>query len=184
MTKEIESDATKGSRSDRWYLSLVSTPSKAKQAVWLDPTAIYINSAAYQDLLDDLINDLQSAEFDIVVGIEEMGYPLGVGLATRRNVGFMPISKANTSSVDINNMELATDIFNSGTRVLLVQPWIEKGRTIEGAIRVINRQGGAVTGIAAIAIKENLRTLHYRDRYVCASAVVRGSVWQSLCNAS
>lgn len=195
MNKQTAEATALGPRDDRWYLSIMSPNTKGDKFAWLDPTSIYINARAFQDLLDDLIEDLASVEFDVVAGLDAMGFVLGAGLATRRNVGFLPIRKAGKLCVDtdsvefgnysgrIQNMEMRTPAFDAGTRVLLADQWVETGGTMDGAIRLVERQQGVVAGMAAIAIEENERTLGYRKSYPCASAVVPGSTWQTQCNA-
>ncbi|MFK7997393.1 MAG: phosphoribosyltransferase family protein [Granulosicoccus sp.] len=195
MSQMSAKDPAQGPRDNRWYLSLMSPNTKGEKFAWLDPTSIYINARAFQDLLDDLTEDLKAVEFDVVAGLDAMGFVLGAGLATRRNVGFLPIRKAgklcvDTDSVEFGNysgriqdMEMRTPAFAAGTRVLLADQWVETGGTIDGAIRLVERQEGTVAGIAAIAIEENERTLGYRNQYPCASAVVPGSTWQTQCNA-
>lgn len=54
---------------------------------------------------------------------------------------------------------------------------------MDGAIRLVERQGGKVVGLAAVAIEENTVTDTYRARYRCVSGVVQGSRWQAECNA-
>ena len=195
MKNQSTRDSVLGSRDNRWYLSIMSPNTKGDKFAWLDPTSIYINAKAFQDLLDDLEEDLASVEFDVVAGLDAMGFVLGAGLATRRNVGFLPIRKAgklcvDTDSVEFGNysgrtqdMEMRTPAFAPGTRVLLADQWVETGGTMDGAIRLVERQQGVVVGMAAIAIEENERTLGYRERYTCATAVVPGSTWQTQCNA-
>lgn len=73
--------------------------------------------------------------------------------------------------------------FAAGTRVLLADQWVETGGTMDGAIRLVERQGGVVAGMVAIAIEDNARTKGYRDSFQCISAVVPGSRWQKECNA-
>lgn len=195
MSNQNKQDLSLGPRDDRWYLSLMSPNTKGDRFAWLDPTSIYINANAFEDLLDDLVEDLKSVEFDVVAGLDAMGFVLGAGLATRRNVGFLPIRKAgklcvDTDSVEFGNysgriqdMEMRTPAFAAGTRVLLADQWLETGGTMDGAIRLVERQQGVVAGIAAIAIEENERTAGYREQYSCVSAVVPGSSWQTQCNA-
>ncbi len=195
MNSQTSSDAGLGPRDDRWYLSIMSPNTKGDKFAWLDPTSIYINSKAFQDLLDDFEADLASVEFDVVAGLDAMGFVLGAGLAARRNVGFLPIRKAGKLCVDtdsvefgnysgrIQNMEMRTPAFPSGTRVLLADQWVETGGTMDGAIRLVEQQDGVVAGLAAIAIEENEATNGYRERFPCASAVVPGSKWQTQCNA-
>lgn len=73
--------------------------------------------------------------------------------------------------------------FAPGTRVLLADQWVETGGTMDGAIRLVERQEGVIAGLVAIAIEENERTTGYRKLYPCVSAVVPGSRWQTECNA-
>ena len=195
MSNQANSNDTKGPRDDRWYLSIMSPNTKGEKFAWLDPTSIYINAAAYQDLLDDLIADLSEVKFDVVAGLDAMGFVLGAGLAARCNVGFLPIRKAgklcvDTDAVEFNNysgktqdMEMRTPAFDAGTKVLLVDQWVETGGTMDGAIRLVEAQQGVVAGLVAIAIEENERTIAYREKYSCVSAVMPGSRWQSECNA-
>ena len=190
-----ENTPNKGPRDDRWYLSIMSPNTKGEKFAWLDPTSIYINAAAFHDLLDDLEADLAGVEFDVVAGLDAMGFVLGAALAARRGVGFLPIRKAGKLCVDTDNvsftnysgrtqdMEMRLPAFAAGTRVLLVDQWVETGGTMDGAIRLVERQDGVVAGIAAVAIEDNERTAEYRRKYTCAAAVVPGSKWQDECNA-
>lgn len=184
-----------GPRDDRWYLSLMSPNTKGPQFAWLDPTSIYINASAFQDLLDDLVNDLDGVSCDVVAGLDAMGFVLGAGLAARLGVGFLPIRKAGKLCIDTDrvsfsnysgrtqDMEMRLPAFAPGTRVLLADQWIETGGTMRGAVELIERQQGEVVAMAAIAIEENEQTTQYRQQYHCVSAVVPGSAWQTQCNA-
>lgn len=187
--------SNKGPRDDRWYLNIMAPNTKGPKFAWLDPTSIYINGAAFHDLLDDLVEDLKGIDCDVVGGLDAMGFVLGSALATRLGVGFLPIRKAGKLCVDTDkvsfsnysgrtqDMEMRTPAFAPGTRVLLADQWVETGGTMDGAIRLVERQGGIVTGIAAVAIEENPVTDGYRKTYRCASGVVQGSRWQAECNA-
>ena len=185
----------KGPREDRWYLNIMAPNTKGEKFAWLDPTSIYINAAAFNDLLDDLCADLERVEFDVVAGLDAMGFVLGAALATRREVGFLPIRKAgklcvDTDRVEFGNysgrtqgMEMRLPAFAPGDRVLLVDQWIETGGTMDGGLRLVERQKGIVAGMVAIAIEDNERTREYRTAFPCVSAVVPGSRWQEDCNA-
>lgn len=184
----------KGPRDDRWYLNIMAPNTKGDKFAWLDPTSIYINAAAFNDLLDDLVADLKGIEFDVVAGLDAMGFVLGAALATRRGVGFLPIRKAGKLCVDTDkvsfgnysgrtqDMEMRQPAFAAKDRVLLVDQWIETGGTMDGAVRLVERQNGIVAGMVAIAIEDNARTQSYRAAMPCISAVVPGSKWQAECN--
>ncbi|MEL6767206.1 MAG: phosphoribosyltransferase family protein [Pseudomonadota bacterium] len=185
----------KGPRADRWYLRLMAPNTKGPQFAWLDPTSIYINGDAFNDLLDDLLADLDGHAIDVVGGLDAMGFVLGAALAARLGVGFLPIRKAGklcveTDRVSFTNysgrtqdMEMRLPAFAPGTRVLLVDQWVETGGTMRGAIGLVGRQEGVVAGLVAIAIEENAQTAELRARHACFSAVVPGSRWQAECNA-
>ncbi|MCB1378622.1 MAG: adenine phosphoribosyltransferase [Alphaproteobacteria bacterium] len=189
MTKD------KGPRDDRWYLNLMAPNTKGPKFAWLDPTSIYINGDAFHDLLDDLVADLAGVKADVVGGLDAMGFVLGSALATRLGVGFLPIRKAGKLCVDTDkvsfsnysgrtqDMEMRLPAFAAGTKVLLADQWVETGGTMDGAIRLVERQGGVVAGIAAVAIEENAVTKGYRGKYRCVAGVVPGSRWQTECNA-
>jgi adenine phosphoribosyltransferase len=120
---------------------------------------------------------------------------LGSALATRLGIGFLPIRKAGKLCVEtdkvsfgnysgrVQDMEMRKPAFAPGTKVLLADQWVETGGTMDGAIRLVERQGGKVVGLAAVAIEENDATTAYRQKYKCVSGVVQGSRWQSECNS-
>jgi adenine phosphoribosyltransferase len=184
----------KGPRNDRWYLSLMAPNTKGERFAWLDPTSIYINGSAFADLLDDLVADLDGLTVDVVAGLDAMGFVLGSALATRLGVGFLPIRKAGKLCVETDrvaftnysgrnqDMEMRKPAFAPGTKVLIADQWIETGGTVDGAVRLVERQDGRVVGLAAIAIEENAATDAYRAAYRCVSGVVQGSGWQAECN--
>ncbi len=179
---------------NRWYLNIMSPNTKGEKFAWLDPTSIYINGDAFHDLLDDLVADLEPVTCDVVGGLDAMGFVLGSALATRLGVGFLPIRKAgklcvDTDSVTFSNysgrtqdMEIRKPAFAAGTKVLLVDQWVETGGTMDGAIRLVEQQGGEVAGLVAIAMEENEKTAGYRKKFPCITAVLPDSDVQQQCN--
>ncbi|MEL7256735.1 MAG: phosphoribosyltransferase family protein [Pseudomonadota bacterium] len=184
----------KGPRDDRWYFKLMSPNTKGPKFAWLDPTSIYINQRAFQDLLTDLLADLDAIEFDVVGGLDAMGFVLGAALAARRDVGFLPVRKAGKLCVDTDkvsftnysgrtqDMEMRLPAFAPGTRVLLVDQWIETGGTMEGAIDLVTRQDGVVAGLVAIAMEDTPRASMLRDTHEVVTAIQPGTKWQEECN--
>ncbi len=184
----------KGMRDNRWYLNIMSPNTKGEKFAWLDPTSIYINTNAFIDLLDDLLDDLEEIDCDVIAGIDAMGFVLGSALAARLRKGFLPIRKegklcVDTKKVDFVNyskrnqfMEIRFPAFEAGTKVIIVDQWVETGGTMGAAIRLIEQQGGLVKGVIALAIEENDNTKKLRNDYKCFSAVVPGSEWQKQCN--
>ena len=178
----------------RWYLNIMSPNTKGEKFAWLDPTSIYINGDAFHDLLDDLVADLEPVTCDVVGGLDAMGFVLGSALATRLGVGFLPIRKAGKLCVDTDSatfsnysgrtqdMEMRKPAFAAGTKVLLVDQWIETGGTMDGAIRLVQQQGGKVAGLVAIAMEDNEKTASYRKKFPCITAVLPDTDLQQQCN--
>ena len=181
-------------RIGRWSLNIMSPNTKGEKFAWLDPTSIYINGEAFHALLGDLMVELKNIKCDVVAGLDAMGFVLGSALATKLGVGFLPIRKAGklcveTDSVTFSNysgrtqdMEIRQPAFAEGTKVLLVDQWIETGGTMGGAICLIERQGGNVVGLVAIAMEDNERTSEFRRNFQCVTAVKHNSDLQTQCN--
>ena len=189
-----KTDFAEQTNGDRWYLNIMSPNTKGEKFAWLDPTSIYINGEAFHDLLDDLVSDLETVECDVVGGVDAMGFVLGAALATRLDVGFLPIRKAGKLCVDTDstsfsnysgrtqNMEMRKPAFSTGTKILLVDQWIETGGTMGGAIRLVEKQGGKVAGLVAIAMEDNEKTASYRKKFPCVTAVLPNTNLQQQCN--
>lgn len=181
-------------RAERWYLSRMAPNVKGETFAWLDPSAIYLNAQSFHALVDDLAVPFAADAIELVAGLDAMGFILGTAIATRLGTGVLTIRKAGklpvvADAVDFTNysgrtqqMEMRKPAFRPGTRVLLVDQWVETGGTMTGAIELIERQGGVVGGIAAVCIEENAATTALRAKYKCVSAVMSGSAIQEQCN--
>ena len=68
-------------------------------------------------------------------------------------------------------MEVRKNGFLPGTRVLIVDQWIETGGTMSAAIELIERQKGVVAGAAVICVESNPRTAELCQKYKVAHVV-------------
>jgi len=180
--------------SERSYLRKMAPTVKGDTFAWLDPSAAYINGRAFAQMVDDLVHPFRTVPVDVVAGIDAAGYILGAALATRLGTGILTVRKAGklpvpTEEVEFINyskrtqsLELRKPAFRPGTRVLLVDQWVETGGTMGAAIELIERQGGVIAGIATVAIEENPQTSALREAYFCVSSVLSGSEYQTQCN--
>ena len=185
----------KGPRDDRWYFSIMAPNTKGDKFAWLDPTSIYINGRAYHDLLDDLCEEIDPKEVDVVAGLDAMGFVLAAAIAARINCGFLPIRKAGKLCVDTDSasmtnysgrtqlMEMRLPAYAPGTRVLLVDQWVETGGTMNGAVQLVEQQKGLVAGMVAIVMEDNENTAKYREKYKCITAIQPNTKWQDQANA-
>ena len=177
-----------------WYLSRISPNTKGGKFAWCDPSSMYIKAESFSSLVDDLIETLNLKDIDLVTGIDAMGFVLASAIATRIKKGFLPVRKAGkipveTSSVSFTNysqrtqdMEIRNPAFKPGTRVLIVDQWVETGGSMEAAIELIEGQKGIVAGLACVCMEENERTQKLRQKYKCSTAVLPGTEIQEQCN--
>lgn len=177
-----------------WYLPLMAPNVRGERFAWLDPSSIYINASAFHALVDDLVAPFDPSGIDVVAGFDAMGFVLGSAIAIRLGKGFLTIRKAgkipvDTDAVDFVNytgrtgrMEMRRPAFAPGTRVLLVDQWVETGGTMDAGIRLVERQGGVVAGVAAVCIEETGGGAACRGRYRCSTAVLPGTAEQDQCN--
>ena len=194
VCREVGAGAPEPSAAAGWYLPLMAPNVRGERFAWLDPSTIYIDARAFHALIDDLIAPFEPSQIDVVAGFDAMGFVLGTAIATRFGKGFLTIRKAGkvpveTDVVDFVNysgrtqqMEMRKPAFAPGTRVLLVDQWVETGGTMGAGIRLVERQGGVVAGIAAVCIEESDTGAGYRGRYRCSTAVIPGTVEQEQCN--
>ena len=98
---------------------------------------------------------------DCIVGIESRGFIIGTALATRQRMGFIPIRKkgklpGNVVGVNYSleygedRLEMQSDVFTKGTRVLLVDDLLATGGTVKAASQLIEKVGGNLVGCAFV----------------------------------
>ncbi len=88
-----------------------------------------------------------------------------------RKGGKLPVAAITSSFVDYTkkekSLEMRADAIPKGTRVLLVDEWIETGAQAQAAVDLIERQGGIVAGIASIKMDDCAAVRRLRKRYNC-----------------
>lgn len=144
-----------------------------------DVTPIFAEPAAFAALVDDMIAPFRGAGVQRVAGTDALGFIVGTALALRLGVGFVPIRKGGKLPVrnervsftdytgNEKSLELRAVPWPVGTRVLLVDEWIETGATAQAAVELIERASGVVVGIAAIAFRRNEKTAPLWAKYPC-----------------
>ncbi len=160
------------------YLQRIDTDTQGPR---YDVTPLFADYDAFSSLVADLLGHFADVEFDCVAAIDAIGFVLGAAMAIRaekgivliRKVGKLPVQTITASFVDYTNqvksLEIRADAFPLGTRVLLVDEWIETGAQVQAAIELIEQQGGIVAGVASINMDENDLTQRLRKEYNCCT---------------
>lgn len=142
-----------------------------------DVTPLFADFESFSALVEELLAQSSTIEFDYVAGIDALGFILGTALSFRALKGFIPIRKGGklpveTLSVNFvdysgqeKSLEIRADAIKPGARVLLVDEWIETGAQVNAAIELIERLKGVVIGIATINIDENKETEKLKKKY-------------------
>ncbi|MFC1850602.1 phosphoribosyltransferase family protein [candidate division CSSED10-310 bacterium] len=142
-----------------------------------DITPLFSHFADFNALVDDLVASLSGTEIDLVAGIDALGFILGTALAQKLKVGIMPVRKGGKLPVESDRiafrdytgqtkeLEIRRDVLCPGTRVLIVDEWIETGAQVTAAISLIEGCGALVAGIATINMDVNNSTEPISSKY-------------------
>jgi len=136
-----------------------------------DLTPLFRDPAAFEQVLAD-IADRWAGQVDVVAGVEARGFIIGAPLALRMRLGFVPIRKAgklpgdtHSRSYDLEygtaTIEVTTDAFTAGHRVLLVDDVLATGGTAAAACDLVEGAGAQVVGFEVLL---ELSFLHGRDK--------------------
>jgi adenine phosphoribosyltransferase len=132
--------------------------------VFKDITPLLGDPAAFATVVDAFAGFARSAGLggiDKIVGIEARGFILAAPVAIQLGVGFVPVRKQGklpgatlTGSYALEygeaTIEVVTDAFAPGDRVLVIDDVLATGGTAAATIELVRRAGAAVAGIAVL----------------------------------
>jgi adenine phosphoribosyltransferase len=146
-------------RSTPTYLRLIDEPAGKR----CDVTPLFAGGDACPALVDDLLGLFAGTPFDVIAGIDALGFVLGGAMAFRAGCGFIAVRKVGKLSVTADRvefvdysgetkaLEVRPGAVTPGSAVLVIDEWIGTGAQASTAATLIERQGGIVAGITAIA---------------------------------
>lgn len=129
-----------------------------------DPEAF---EAALDAMAAPWLNQQRGNEITKVAGIESRGFLLGVPIAQRLSVGFIPIRKQGKLPGDTvaqnydreygpDTVEMQTGAVGAGDRVLVVDDVLATAGTAQAAARLLRAAGATVAGFAVLIELESL----------------------------
>lgn len=129
--------------------------------IFKDITPILQNPELCSEILDAFEFKLQNVKVDVVAGIESRGFLFGLMLAMRLKVPFVPVRKSGklpfttiNQSYDLEYgstvIELHTDAFKKGQRVLIHDDLLATGGTVNATKLLIERMGGIIAGFSFV----------------------------------
>ncbi len=129
--------------------------------VFKDITPILKDPVLCCNIVDAFAARLKDMHIDVVAGVESRGFLFGLTLACKLGVPFIPVRKAGKlpytikqKSYDLEygtaTIEMHTDAFQPGQRILLHDDLLATGGTVTAASELIAEMGGVVAGFAFV----------------------------------
>jgi adenine phosphoribosyltransferase len=126
-----------------------------------DLTPLFADGQAFAAAIDAIRSHYGEGAFDVVAGIEARGFMIGAALAYATGVGFVPVRKAGKLPRETHSatytleygeatLEVHTDAFRPGERVLVIDDVLATGGTAEATLSLVERAGGTVTGFTVL----------------------------------
>ncbi len=127
--------------------------------VFKDITPVLADPGAFSALVDQLCAPYEPESVTKVVGIEARGFILATPVAEQLGAGFVPIRKPGKLPAEVvretyeleygtDALEMHKDALRPGDRVLVVDDVLATGGTAAAAIRLVERLGAEVIGVA------------------------------------
>lgn len=133
-----------------------------------DLTPLFADAAAFHEAVTAIadhhahgIADAGGVGVTKVASVESRGFAVGAPVALRIDAGFVPVRKAGrlpaaveateyTLDYGTQLLEVHNDAIDAGDRVLIVDDVLGTGATAEAVVRIVERLGGYVAGVACI----------------------------------
>jgi adenine phosphoribosyltransferase len=140
--------------------------------LFYDITTLLKDKAGFRRVIDVMSDQLRSHKPDLVLGIEARGFIFAPALAYHLGAGFVPVRKPKklpsaTERVTYDleygtdTLEIHKDAVKPGARVVIADDLLATGGTAAAAVRLVEKLGGNVTGVAFVI---ELEFLKGRDR--------------------
>lgn len=140
--------------------------------IFKDVTPIFKDPDLCSKVVDAFAGRLKHLQIDAVAGIESRGFLFGLMLANRLGVPFIPVRKPGKLPFSIvkksyeleygsATIEIHTDAFEPGCRVLIHDDLLATGGTAAATAELVTELKGVVAGFAFVI---NLEFLNGRDR--------------------
>jgi adenine phosphoribosyltransferase len=126
---------------------------------FLDITTLMNNGEAYKFATDKIVKYAKEKQIELVVGPEARGFIIGCPVSYSLGVGFAPVRKEGKLPRDTikesygleygkDVLTIHKDAIKPGQRVLITDDLLATGGTIEATIKLVEKLGGIVSGIA------------------------------------
>jgi len=147
-----------------------------KGILFRDIMPLLANKEAFTGVVKSIAKKYRNKKIDYVAAVEARGFILGAAVAGRLGVGFVPIRKKGklpykTKSVTYDleygkdTIQVQSDAFEKGSRILLIDDLLATGGTMRAACRLIEKLGGKIVAVAFLIELKDLNGRKKIDKY-------------------
>ena len=140
--------------------------------LFYDITTLLKDAAGFRAVIDRMTEHFQGRKVDAVLGIEARGFIFGPALAYHLGAGFVPVRKPKKLPAEVESwsydleygqdtLEIHKDAIGSGHNVIIADDLLATGGTAEAVVRLVEKLGGNVAGLAFVV---ELEFLNGRNR--------------------
>lgn len=144
--------------------------------IFRDITTLIADKDAFKYCIDEITKFANEVEAEVVIGPESRGFIFGCPVAINLKTGFIPVRKPNklpretekieyTLEYGSNVLEIHSDSIYKGQKVVIVDDLLATGGTTQATIKLIEKLGGIVVGIAFIIELDDLQGRSLLDNY-------------------
>ncbi|MBR5421502.1 MAG: adenine phosphoribosyltransferase [Lachnospiraceae bacterium] len=132
-----------------------------KGIMFRDITTLIQNADGLKLAVDSMCDAVSDLDYDVIAGAESRGFVFGAPMAYREHKPFVLIRKKGklpgqtvSQSYDLEygstEIEMHTDSFEKGAKVLIVDDLIATGGTTDAMIKLVEKLGGEVVGVCVL----------------------------------
>ena len=142
--------------------------------IFRDITTALKDAETLRVIVDYLCEQFKDEKIDYIAGIESRGFILGMPMAYKMGIGFVPVRKPNklpaatysqeySLEYGTDKIEIPQDAFPQGANVLVVDDLLATGGTAEAACKLVKKAGANLVGTAFLI---ELTALKGREKLV------------------
>lgn len=142
--------------------------------IFRDITTALKDAETLRVIVDYLCDQFKDEKIDYIAGIESRGFILGMPMAYKMGIGFVPVRKPNklpaatysqeySLEYGTDKIEIHQDAFPHGANVLVVDDLLATGGTAEAACKLVKKAGANLVGTAFLI---ELTALKGREKLV------------------
>lgn len=142
--------------------------------IFRDITTALKDAETLRVIVDYLCEQFKDEKIDYIAGIESRGFILGMPMAYKMGIGFVPVRKPNklpaatysqeySLEYGTDKIEIHQDAFSQGANVLVVDDLLATGGTAEAACKLVKKAGANLVGTAFLI---ELTALNGREKLV------------------